>query len=157
MNYLQHLALCHTIVTSKDPRDETKIILNSSSPDELSLLNAAKYYGVRFVERNELNEMIITDDDVEDSDYQGSRSERRSVNLQPGPSIRNRRNQNIYGTRFQLLNVIEFTSDRKRMTVIVRTPDGKIKVLSKGADSVLMPLLNQNQKEVKDKTFKHLQ
>lgn len=75
------MALCHTIVTSKDPRDETKIILNSSSPDELSLLNAAKYYGVRFVERNELNEMIITDDDVEDSDYQGSSMERRSVNL----------------------------------------------------------------------------
>jgi len=53
INYLHHLALCHTIVTSKDPRDETKFILNSSSPDELSLLNAAKYYGIKFMERNE--------------------------------------------------------------------------------------------------------
>ena len=60
--YLYHLALCHTIVTSKDPRDETKIILNSSSPDELSLLNAAKYYGVRFVERNQFNELVIQDE-----------------------------------------------------------------------------------------------
>jgi magnesium-transporting ATPase (P-type) len=60
--YLHHLALCHTIVTSKDPRDESKIILNSSSPDELSLLNAAKYFGVRFVERNEFNELVIQDE-----------------------------------------------------------------------------------------------
>lgn len=60
--YLHHLALCHTIVTSKDPRDETKIILNSSSPDELSLLNAAKYFGVRFVERNEFNELVIQEE-----------------------------------------------------------------------------------------------
>lgn len=61
--YLYHLALCHTIVTSKDPRDEQKIILNSSSPDELSLLNAAKYYGVKFIERNQYNEILIQDED----------------------------------------------------------------------------------------------
>jgi len=54
-----------------------------------------------------------------------------------------RSRQNIGGKRFQLLNVIEFTSDRKRMTVIVRTPEGDIKVLCKGADSVLAPLWNQ--------------
>lgn len=34
---------------------------------------------------------------------------------------------------FQLLNVLEFTSDRKRMGVIVRAPDGKIKLYIKGA------------------------
>jgi phospholipid-transporting ATPase len=39
--------------------------------------------------------------------------------------------------RFQLLTVIEFSSDRKRMTVVVRTPDGKIKVMCKGADSII--------------------
>lgn len=59
-SYLYHLALCHTIVSSRNPRDESQIILNSSSPDELALLNAAKYYGVTFIERVE-GEITIED------------------------------------------------------------------------------------------------
>ena len=59
--YLVHLALCHTVVSTRDPYNERRIILNSSSPDELSLLNAAKYYGFRFVERNSYNEIILSD------------------------------------------------------------------------------------------------
>jgi phospholipid-transporting ATPase len=47
---------------------------------------------------------------------------------------------------FQLLTVIEFSSDRKRMTVIVRTPDGKIKVMCKGADSIIAERLAVNDK-----------
>lgn len=39
--------------------------------------------------------------------------------------------------RYEILNVIEFTSARKRMSVVVRTPEGKIKILCKGADSVI--------------------
>ena len=41
----------------------------------------------------------------------------------------------------EILNIIEFTSQRKRMSVIIRDPDGKIKVLTKGADSVLSQVL----------------
>ena len=61
------MAICHTIVSSKDPKNEDKIILNSSSPDELSLLNAAKYYGVKFVERNAFNEIFIDDEGFNES------------------------------------------------------------------------------------------
>ncbi len=43
--------------------------------------------------------------------------------------------------KYKLLNVIEFTSARKRMTVIVRTEDNKIKVMCKGADSVIISRL----------------
>lgn len=39
--------------------------------------------------------------------------------------------------RYEILNVIEFTSARKRMSVVVKTPEGKIKILCKGADSVI--------------------
>ncbi|KAM3958124.1 ATPase phospholipid transporting 8A1 isoform 2-T2 [Aphomia sociella] len=42
---------------------------------------------------------------------------------------------------FAVLNVIDFTSARKRMSVIVRTPNGEIKLYCKGADSVLYPRL----------------
>ena len=38
---------------------------------------------------------------------------------------------------FKLLNLIEFDSTRKRMTVVVRTPEGKILVITKGADSII--------------------
>ena len=38
---------------------------------------------------------------------------------------------------YQHLNVIEFNSDRKRMTVFVRTPDNKIMMICKGADSIV--------------------
>ena len=34
---------------------------------------------------------------------------------------------------YQILNVLEFTSTRKRMSVIVRMPDGRIKLMIKGA------------------------
>uniref|UniRef100_A0A8C0VID7 Phospholipid-transporting ATPase n=1 Tax=Cyanistes caeruleus TaxID=156563 RepID=A0A8C0VID7_CYACU len=35
--------------------------------------------------------------------------------------------------RYELLNVLEFTSSRKRMSVIVRTPSGKLRLYCKGA------------------------
>jgi magnesium-transporting ATPase (P-type) len=34
---------------------------------------------------------------------------------------------------YKILNVLEFTSARKRMSVIVRMPDGSIKLMIKGA------------------------
>ncbi|XP_060800774.1 probable phospholipid-transporting ATPase IA isoform X1 [Amyelois transitella] len=42
---------------------------------------------------------------------------------------------------YKILNVIDFTSARKRMSVIVRTPKGEIKLYCKGADSVVYPRL----------------
>lgn len=38
---------------------------------------------------------------------------------------------------YKLLNVLEFNSDRKRMSVIVKDPNGKIKLMCKGADEVI--------------------
>ena len=39
--------------------------------------------------------------------------------------------------KYKLLNLIEFDSTRKRMTVVVRTPEGKVLVICKGADSII--------------------
>lgn len=39
--------------------------------------------------------------------------------------------------RYEVLNVLEFTSSRKRMSIIVRNPDGQIKLYCKGADTVI--------------------
>jgi phospholipid-transporting ATPase len=39
--------------------------------------------------------------------------------------------------KYKLLNLLEFDSTRKRMTVVVRTPENKVLVICKGADSII--------------------
>ncbi|XP_043668540.1 probable phospholipid-transporting ATPase IA isoform X2 [Vespula pensylvanica] len=56
--------------------------------------------------------------------------------------------------RYEILNVIEFTSARKRMSIIVRTPTGKIKLLCKGADSVIYERLNPRSPSVSEDDFR---
>ena len=51
--------------------------------------------------------------------------------------------------------MIEFTSTRKRMTVVVKTQDDRIKVLCKGADSIIIPRLKNNPNLI-EKTTKYL-
>jgi P-type E1-E2 ATPase len=46
------------------------------------------------------------------------------------------------------LDVIEFTSSRKKMSVIVKTPDKKILIMCKGADSIIQPLLAKDSQNV---------
>lgn len=48
--------------------------------------------------------------------------------------------------KYKLLHVCEFTSTRKRMSVIVKDPQGKIILMCKGADSVIMELLTEESK-----------
>ena len=45
--------------------------------------------------------------------------------------------------QFEILNILEFSSARRRMTVIVKDKQGKIKVLTKGADSIITELLGE--------------
>ncbi len=48
--------------------------------------------------------------------------------------------------KFQLLNVLEFNSNRKRMSVIVRMPDGRILLMCKGADNMIYDRLSADSK-----------
>ena len=41
-------------------------------------------------------------------------------------------------TNFELLHTIGFDSARKRMSIIVRNPDGKVQLFCKGADTIIM-------------------
>jgi phospholipid-transporting ATPase len=50
--------------------------------------------------------------------------------------------------RYEVLNVLEFNSTRKRMSVIVRCPGGALKLYCKGADSVILARLAPGQKHV---------
>lgn len=50
------LALCHTIIIENK---NGKLNYNASSPDELALVNAARFFGVKYVERDEDNNLFI--------------------------------------------------------------------------------------------------
>ncbi|KAI8838402.1 hypothetical protein BC829DRAFT_493000 [Chytridium lagenaria] len=65
----------------------------------------------------------------------------------------------VLGEREQctLLNIIEFNSTRKRMSVIVRRPAGEIVLYCKGADSVIYERLMTGQDAIKDVTANHLE
>ena len=99
---------------------------NASSPDELALTNAARHFGMVFKERDE-NSNLIVENTMTDTI-----------------------------SKFQVLNVIEFTSSRKRMSVIVKDQNGKIKVMTKGADSVIFARLADGQQRIVDKTNEFL-
>ena len=60
--------------------------------------------------------------------------------------------------KYELLNILEFTSSRKRMSVIVKklTDDPRIFLLSKGADNVIFDRLRPGFDELKDLTDRHL-
>lgn len=59
--------------------------------------------------------------------------------------------------RYTLLKTIEFSSTRKRMSVIVRAPDGRIILYCKGADSVVYERLSADvDPELKEKTTKDI-
>lgn len=96
-------------------KKDGEIQYNASSPDELALTNAARHFGYVFEERDEAGRIVI----------HNKKENKRE--------------------KYELLNVIEFTSARKRMTVIVKREDGKIICMTKGADSHVIPRLGKGQ------------
>ncbi|KAF5302279.1 hypothetical protein FQA39_LY10318 [Lamprigera yunnana] len=58
---------------------------------------------------------------------------------------------------YEILNVIEFTSTRKRMSVIVKDPQQQIKLLCKGADTVIYERLKDRTNEYADALLQQLE
>ncbi|XP_061569998.1 phospholipid-transporting ATPase IB isoform X4 [Cololabis saira] len=57
---------------------------------------------------------------------------------------------------YELLNVLEFSSNRKRMSVVVRMSSGKLRLYCKGADNVIFERLNEAS-QYKELTIAHLE
>ena len=57
---------------------------------------------------------------------------------------------------YEILNVCEFNSTRKRMSTVIRGPDGRIKLYCKGADTVILERLSEKQPYT-EKTLMHLE
>lgn len=59
---------------------------------------------------------------------------------------------------YTVLNTLEFNSSRKRMSAIIRMPDGTIRLFCKGADSVIYSRLARGkQQELRRQTAEHLE
>ncbi|KAF4589570.1 phospholipid-translocating P-type ATPase domain-containing protein [Ophiocordyceps camponoti-floridani] len=59
---------------------------------------------------------------------------------------------------YPILNTIEFNSSRKRMSSIVRMPDGQIVLYCKGADSIIYSRLKRGeQQQLRRQTAEHLE
>jgi len=104
---LLHLSLCHTIVI-----DESNKSFSAQSPDELSLINAAKYFGCVYLSKD-ANDLI-------------------KINCLGEEQV------------YKLMNVCDFSSDRKRMSVVVKDMQtNEIWLFCKGADSIIEKLLDK--------------
>ncbi|KAK9102535.1 hypothetical protein Sjap_019789 [Stephania japonica] len=60
------------------------------------------------------------------------------------------------GKEFKVLNLMEFNSKRKRMSVIIQDEEGKFFLLCKGADSIIFDRLSNDGKMYEEDTRKHL-
>jgi len=58
---------------------------------------------------------------------------------------------------YEVLNICEFNSTRKRMSSVVRAPDGTIKLFIKGADTVIFERLKKDYNPFLDITCVHLE
>ncbi|KAG9239039.1 putative phospholipid-transporting ATPase [Amylocarpus encephaloides] len=111
--FLLSLALCHTCLP--EVQEDGEIEFQAASPDELALVKAAQELGFLVIDRPA-----------------------RSITLSYTGATDS--SENISET-YDVLDVIEFSSKRKRMSIIVRFPNGKICIFCKGADSAILPRL----------------
>ena len=111
--FLLSMALCHTCFPEK--KRDGEIEYQAASPDEQALVRAAQDLGYIMIDRQNSTIVVKT--------------------LPQGHG-----DEPTFET-YQILDVIEFSSNRKRMSVIVRMPDYRICIFCKGADSTLIRLL----------------
>jgi len=58
---------------------------------------------------------------------------------------------------YKIIRIIKFTSERRMMSIIVEDSAGKLLVFSKGADSAILPLIDDIGSEVYHRTVEHME
>uniref|UniRef100_A0A0D9X7E4 Phospholipid-transporting ATPase n=1 Tax=Leersia perrieri TaxID=77586 RepID=A0A0D9X7E4_9ORYZ len=114
--FFRVLAVCHTAIPVAD-RNSGRISYEAESPDEGALVAAARELGFEFYHRSQTTISVHEYDPVF-----GRKMDRT----------------------YKLLNTLEFSSARKRMSVIVRTEEGQLFLFCKGADSVIFERLSKD-------------
>nr|UJH94624.1 Dnf3 [Starmerella bombicola] len=124
--FLLALALCHSATPEVDLNESgeeglteiEQLDYQASSPDELALVAAARDLGYLVIDRQHDSITVRT--------YPDGFS---------NPAV---------DEQYQILDTIEFSSSRKRMSIVIKLPDGRIVVLCKGADNVMIERLQKS-------------
>ncbi|VVA90796.1 unnamed protein product [Arabis nemorensis] len=124
------LAICHTVLPEGDESPE-KIVYQAASPDEAALVTAAKNFGFFFYRRTP-TVVYVRESHVE-------------------------KMGKIQDVAYEILNVLEFNSTRKRQSVVCRFPDGRLVLYCKGADNVIFERLADGMDDVRKVTREHLE
>ncbi|KAK1280746.1 putative phospholipid-transporting ATPase 9 [Acorus gramineus] len=122
------LAICHTAIPEVD-EESGKISYEAESPDEAAFVIAARELGFQFYQRTQTSISL------------------HELDLKSGTKVER---------SYKLLNILEFNSTRKRMSVIVRNEEGQLLLLCKGADSVMFERLAKYGRKFEDKTKEHM-
>ena len=146
------LALCHGCLPFLNTDKKFgKYKYVSSSPDEVSLTGAAAQFGAVFARKN--GRFLTLEFPLP------SRLQKYAIeqNKKGAAVVSDDENDGTPFLIYELLDVIEFTSERRRMSVLIRCPDGSIKLYCKGADSSMMPRLNSKANlTIRDRTQAYL-
>ncbi|MBA0773015.1 hypothetical protein Gotri_008320 [Gossypium trilobum] len=126
--FFRLLAICHTAIPEVD-EENGNISYEAESPDEAAFVIAARVLGFEFHNRTQT-----------------------SISLHELDPVSGKRVSRLY----KLLNVLEFDSTRKRMSVIVRDEEGKLLLLCKGADSVMFERLAKGGRDFEEDTREHM-
>ncbi|XXG48466.1 hypothetical protein AAC387_Pa02g2908 [Persea americana] len=127
--FFRCLAICHTVLPEGDESPE-KITYQAASPDEAALVTAAKKFGFFFYRRTPTVIMV------------------RESHIEKMGKIQD--------VSYEILNVLEFNSTRKRQSVVCRYPNGRIVLYCKGADTVIYERLVEGNHNMKKATREHL-
>lgn len=117
--FLSALAICHTVLSEGEGDSLT---YNAEGPDEEALVGGVAQLGFKLVKTTR-DEMVIE-----------SNLMPRYLQTDPNSSKH----------KFQILAVNAFDSNRKRMSILIRTPTGEIELIAKGADSVMVERLDSS-------------
>ncbi|MCL7047788.1 hypothetical protein MKW94_019448 [Papaver nudicaule] len=126
--FFRILAVCHTAIPELN-EDTGGYTYEAESPDEAAFLVAAREFGFEFCRRTQSSVFV---------------QERY-------PSY-----ESPIEREYKILNLMEFNSKRKRMSVIVRDEDGQILLFCKGADSIIFDRLSEDGRHYQHNTSRHL-
>eukprot|EP00741_Cyanophora_paradoxa_P018927 tig00021105_g18272.t1 len=126
--FLTMLAVCHTVVPEKDQKND-----RAKNPD-----------GIIYQASSPDEEALVKGG--RDLGFKFLKRTPDSVEIEA----------NGQTETWQILNVLEFNSTRKRMSTVVRDPKGKLKIFTKGADTMIFARLKAGD-PLKDVTQKHLE
>ncbi|KAH7331067.1 hypothetical protein KP509_20G014000 [Ceratopteris richardii] len=125
--FFRILAICHTAIPEED--ESGNFSYEAESPDEAAFVVAARELGFVFNKRSQSSVWV------------------KDLDLTP---------RECTNKEYKILQLLEFSSARKRMSVVIKNEEGNIFLFCKGADSVIFERLGKEGRRYEEATKRHL-